>query len=307
MILLRLQGGLGNQMFQYAFAKACSLRLKQPLKLDLSLLGEKAEPTTVVRHFDLDIFQITESFALMDEIEYFNGKESPNLLERFTYKIRRIQNPNLLVVQQGNSFEQEYINKVKADSCIVGRWQSEKYFESYKGEIKEIFNPSKLTPNHYSIQLLESLDNSVKIGVQVRRGDYVTHPVYSKTIGALSKAYYEEAIKYLKEKLKTELKFIFISDDIAWCKSNFKEIEGSIFVEQEKNKQGYLSDLWLLSQMNHNIISNSTFSWWGAWMGENENSMIVVPKFWTRSKELSNGDIVPSRWVTLKNNLELLS
>lgn len=303
MIIVRLQGGLGNQMFQYAFAKSLSLRHNVDLFLDTSLLGNDSNDANIVlRHFDLDIFRIKEQFAEKSLIVKFNGTSKPSLVQRIQFKVNRILDRYPLIIQHHHDFDEAVITKIGADACIVGRWQSELYFLQHKATIKEIFNPSVLEPNKYTKSFLSNLQDKVTVGIQVRRGDYITHPIYSTQLGALNFEYYESAITLIKSKLPLQvLHFVVVSDDIEYCKEVFADVENIHFVEQEKSKSGFVSDFWLLSQCEHNIISNSTFAWWAAWIGENENSIVIAPKNWAITKRFSPPFIIPERWIAVVN------
>jgi hypothetical protein len=310
LILVRFTGGLGNQMFQYAFAKSIASKNNTELKFDVSLLGGDSNvKDLVVRHFDLDVFLLQEQWASKDEIVKFNGYDQPNLLQKVKYKIKRFSNKFPLIIQNGHDFNIEQIKGIGSSACIIGRWQSEDFFKENSETIKKAFDFSHFTPNTYSKEIVKQMKNGVAVAVQVRRGDYVTHPIYSKQIGALNKQYYLDAIELLTTYLSTGIPvtYYFISDDINWCKKNFNFMQNAFFVEQEKSKNGYVSDLWLLTQAQHSIISNSTFSWWGAYLGETSESIIIAPKNWLREKNASSNQFVPARWIKIDNEFELLN
>jgi hypothetical protein len=309
LILVRFTGGLGNQLFQYAFAKSVALKNNVELKFDVSLLGnENNVKDIVVRHFDLDVFKLPEQWTTKQEIALFNGYANPTLYQKLVFKKNQFFKRHPLVVQKRHEFDLKQIQSIGKEACLVGRWQSEDFFIEHKDSIKKAFDFSHFTPNAYSHEVAAQMKETISVSVQVRRGDYVTHPHYSKTIGALSAKYYFDAIEYVKSKLSNEATpfFYFISDDIHWCKENFGHLQHVVFVEQEKSKVGYLSDLWLLTQSQHAILSNSTFAWWGAWLGENEKSIIVAPQTWLRELPPNSCEFVPSRWHTLPNSFEPL-
>jgi hypothetical protein len=306
-IIVRLQGGLGNQLFQYAFARSIALRKNIDLKIDISLLGEvsNSAENAIVRYYDLDFFKLKTPFANKKEIELFNGKLSPSIIQRVIYKINRILGNYPLVIQNGNIYNENQINGIGNNACIVGRWQSESFFIENSAAIKKELNFNSFTPNKYSLNIANDFKNNISIGVHIRRGDYYSLREYSEGIGCLSESYYFEAINYLKNKFQSsDLKFYFISDDIDWCKKIFISISNSVFVEQEKTKKGYISDLWLLKQCKHVIISNSTFAWWGAYLSENNEGLIVAPLKWARTKEFTPESIIPDRWIKLDNTFE---
>ncbi|MCB9197890.1 MAG: alpha-1,2-fucosyltransferase [Flavobacteriales bacterium] len=295
-------------MFQYAFAKSLAIDRCDELMLDLSLLGESDNKDAVVRFFDLDVFTLKEGIASDKLSQKFNLKKKPNLFERLIFKVNQLIFKPQVYVQKGHSFEPEKYKSGFRDLCVVGRFQSEKFFYDHKTEIKECLNFESFKPTTISMDILDRSKHQTAVGVQVRRGDYVSHPIYKKTIGALDVNYYLNAMELMKSKLKgDEVCFYVVSDDINWCREKFGLSENIHFVDQERSKQGYLSDMWLLSRFKHNIISNSTFSWWGAWIGESDSSIVIAPKNWTRNKENSPLEIVPERWLKIENGFEPLA
>lgn len=309
MILVRLMGGLGNQMFQYAFAKSVSIRKGTELKIDLSLLGEqdKKIDNLVVRHFDLDVFHLDTPIASQNEVELYNGSSNPKLSDRLKFKLNRFFYKYKLVIQKENEFNQLQLANIEDNSCVVGRWQSELFFEEYKAQIKKLYNFNSFTPNQFSVNVSRNIMAETSVGIHVRRGDYVTNPIYSEGIGALSVQYYYDAIEILKNKLSepnTTVTYYFISDDIEWCKKTFSRMRNVQFVEQEKTKTGYVSDMWLMTLCKHIIISNSTFAWWGAYLGEKNDGIIIAPKIWAKKKNFTPDNIIPKRWLTITNTFE---
>lgn len=310
MILVRLTGGLGNQMFQYALGLALSKEHGQGLFYDTSLLGKHDlnKKKAVIRNFDLDIFPISAQKPTIREVWKFNGKPQPNIFARLIYKYRQSAGKYLLIVQNKHQKIEFEKKAVKNNLCIVGRWQSEDYFKKHKDFILKEFAWSKFTPNNYSQNLINQFRNNTLISIQVRRGDYINHPEYSVSIGGLTSNYYIEAMTKMKSFFDetVKLKFLVISDDIEWCELNFAISDDIIFVKQEKSKVGYVSDLWLLTQCQHSIISNSTFAWWGAWLAEKKHSRVIAPLQWTRDRKNQPPNIIPQRWIQINNEFEPL-
>lgn len=297
MILVRLMGGLGNQMFQYAFGKYLAVKNETQLKLDLSLLKNDGRAGTVVRSYALDIFKLNPIFATPFEIKKFNGSHSSTLLERAFYKGLRIFAPVNLVVQKGNVFEEELLS-VKANTCVVGRWQSYKYFEKVADHIREEFIfkdplPKVLAP------LVEKIRTSNSVSLHIRRTDYVSHSLYSNAIGSLPLLYYKKAVNKVLSELEDPNFFIF-SDDIKWCRHNLNFIADPVFVEETINLDNAAEkDLHLMSLCNNHIISNSTFAWWGAWLNKSEKKMVVAPVKWANSYDYDAVDIIPFNWIKI--------
>lgn len=309
MILVRLMGGLGNQMFQYAFARSMALKNKVELKLDASLLGpqESAGSNHVVRHYDLDIFAPGAAFASKKEVELFNGKAVPSVAGRIAFRLNRIAGRHRLIIQKENEYDPLQLASVTDDCCLVGRWQSELFFREHAAEVRKMFSFKGFVPGAASKQISEEMERTVSVGIHVRRGDYVSNPLYASGIGALVPKYYTDAIAAIAEKLGSEenaMTLFFISDDMDWCRKTFGHFPRSVFAEQVKGKDGYAADLWLLTRCRHVVISNSTFAWWGAYLGESEQGIVVAPGNWARKAAFSPAHIVPDRWIKIDNDFE---
>jgi len=172
----------------------------------------------------------------------------------------------------------------KPDMCLFGYFQSEKYFKKYTNNIKRLFSIDEETKNFINNKYGEILTNNT-VAVHVRRGDYLK---YSETHPPCTIEYYNEAIATFSKNTT----FLFFSDDISWCKKNFI-YDNSIFIEKNED----LVDFYLISMCNNAIISNSSFSWWAAWLNEKNGKKIIAPKNWFGSNITHDiKDIIPSRW-----------
>jgi hypothetical protein len=305
MILVRLQGGLGNQMFQYALGRKLALKNQTQLKLDLSLLLDRTPSKhAVFRDFDLDIFNLDFRLASQEEIVFFNGKRGKNRIEKARNFIKNNFLPNKLVIEKGRQFHSEVL-KTENNKCLAGSWQSYMYFEDIKEILKKEFviKESFLCDTFFAYKTqIESTE--VALSIHVRRGDYVTNEFYNEILGLLEVSYYEKAISNLNlPKSKTRI-FVF-SDDLNWCKQNLHFEFETTFVDQEHSKKGVASDLALMMLCTHNVISNSSFAWWGAWLGLAENKKVIAPVNWVNKKYKNNilidsPDIVPPDWSRIE-------
>lgn len=300
MIIVRLMGGLGNQMFQYAFAYALSQKNETQLKIDTTLLEDRNKPDEIVTHRDLlldKVFNVTLDVATINEIEYFNGKKYNHLIGKIYNKVSQVLRKPMLVIEKSRGFHSEYL-MMSNHVCLVGAFQCEKYFKSYDDSIKQLFS-FKNPVLEISYDLVSKIKTENSVAIHVRRGDYVTSPLYSKTIGALPINYYLEAIKLIQEKIDNPVFYIF-SDDINWCKHNFKSEKYSFcFVDDEHAGTHASNYLQILTKCKHYIISNSTFSWWGAWLSDNNDKIVIAPKKWFLDESLDSKDIVPENWIRL--------
>ena len=173
--------------------------------------------------------------------------------------------------------------------CLYGYFQSEKYFSDDRDYIKELFAIDKKTYDKISIKYGEILEKNETVAIHIRRGDYVTQPNHHPVC---TLKYYCDAMK-----LFPDVTYIIFSDDILWCKLNFPLDQKYIFVEGNKDYE----DLYLMSMCDHNIIANSSFSWWAAWLNNNDNKRVVAPKRWfgPAKAQLNTKDLYCEGWVIL--------
>jgi hypothetical protein len=256
-------GRLGNQMFQYATLKALALR-------------KGYEPV-------LPIHTQVKKDGVYD---YTNGKwisYKLDLQECFNLRIS-FQNTNLPKMYREVGFTYDNgINKVEDDTSLEGYFQSYKYFEDYSEEVLKDFTFQESILKNCQKALPETLTEIV--AVHVRRGDYVAHPGYWNT----TPEYLQQALNEFSDK---EYLFLVFSDDLEWCKSIFPE--GTHYSEGRTQ----FEDLCLMSMCDHNIISNSSFSWWGAYLNANKDKRVIAPKEWfIPAKPLS--DLYPKNWIVL--------
>lgn len=300
MILVRSMGGLGNQMFQYAFGYCLAKKNETILKIDDTLLLDRSQPHEIVTHRTLDltdVFDIRINMASEKEVEYFNGKTkyssfADKIINSIVWRLRRRH----LIIEKNRKFD-KYLLNTSDNKCLVGAWQSEKYFKEISGEIKSIFK-FKQPVLFQSQKLEEDIISKNSVCLHIRRGDYVSSKLYSNVIGALDLSYYSKAIELVSQKLSAPCFYIF-SDDLKWCKENLLISEDHVFVEDEHVGFKAGNYLQLMTLCKNFIISNSTFSWWAAWIGEKSESMVVGPINWFKDSNFDSSDILPEHWVKL--------
>lgn len=236
MIAIKLKGGLGNQMFQYAYGRNLSIQQKETLVLDKSFLNNL---------FWQKIIGVTPRKYEMGE---FNIKA-------------KLTNKN---------------NK----NCLDGYWQNEIYFKDIRKIILNDFSLKKESSNFKKLKNI--ILNTNAISVHIRRGDYAKRRKTKKYHGLLPLKYYQKAVSYIIKKINNPYFYVF-SDDIDWVKTNFKTSYPTHFVSQP-NKLTNAEELILMSCCRHNIIANSSFSWWGAWLNKNPSKIIIAPRKWFRKE-----------------------
>ena len=282
MIIANLRGGLGNQLFQYAFARRMSIVNNDDLKLDIysGYTNDKFK-----RKYSLNNLNIKEELATHKEIKKI----------KYPYgifsKIKRFINFKILK-RYNVEFKKENLN-LKGNLYLDGYWQSEKYFFDTRNTLlKELTLKNSFSGVAKDIEKQEIECNSVSL--HIRRADYILNKQVNNDFGVCDLDYYYKAIKIIKNKVNNPHFFIF-SDDINWAKDNLKIDDPIIFVSRA-NLQDY-EELMLMTKCKHNIIANSSFSWWGAWLNNNPNKIVIAPKQWFKNLKINTKDIVPETWI----------
>jgi len=298
MILLRLTGGLGNQMFQYALGTNLALKNNTELKIDTTLLADLKQPHEIYTHrnLEIDLFDIPLKFATQKEIEYFNGKTYSTIPGKVYNKILWQFRKKNLIIEKERNFHPEILS-LKDNKCLIGGWQSEKYFKDIKNNIRKLYSFHKLLTGK-ALEISKEIQNTNSVCIHVRRGDYVTSPLYNEVLGIQELSYYTKALEILKSQRPVDSLFVF-SDDINWCKKNLTFTIPANYMDYDTSEKKYITDMHLMSLCKHFIISNSTFGWWAAWLGNNKEKAVIAPKNWFKNPAFSSTDIVPDDWLKL--------
>jgi hypothetical protein len=298
MILLRLRGGLGNQLFQYAAAKALADHHRTDLKLDLYYY--KKHP---YRKFELDRFNVDVVKATAGEIHSFTGA---NPLTRFMNKRENYLRCPKVFAQPHYHFFNDWFN-LPDDLYLSGYFQSEKFFSPIKDQLTNLYKPA-LPLDQKNESLAEQMHATESVSLHVRRGDY-TAAQFNTFFRMLPESYYKNAVDHIRGRLKNPKFFIF-SDDVAWCRANLNVGGEAVVVDHNRGADSY-KDLVLMSHCKHNIIANSSFSWWGAWLNRNPSKTVIAPVQWFGqsyfagkvpvypSRYYNTEDLIPSPWSRL--------
>jgi len=287
MIIVNLKGGLGNQMFQYAFARHLAKRNNDVLKLDTSSLEKALLVGDSYRPFSLNLFNIKNDLATPAEIAQIKKPEG-----LWSKLIRRMEN-RLLQVDQTNIFNEAYLNQT-GDIYLDGHWQSPLFFNEITNILLSEFALKSPLSNYASDQLLEiKAQNSVAI--HVRRGDYVGNSLVKRQFGLCSVDYYKKAVAKIRAEIELPKFFVF-SDDIDWVKQNLSMRSDTVFVSDPTLLDA--EELYLMSQCQHNIIANSSFSWWGAWLNQNPAKIVIAPTPWFDRISFDQ-HLIPEAWIQL--------
>ncbi|MDD4412687.1 MAG: alpha-1,2-fucosyltransferase [Patescibacteria group bacterium] len=281
MPIVKFQGGLGNQMFQYAFGKAKSLKFKKKLVLDTGYYQNQGTDTP--RKYALACFVI-KSYLLNNFVsQLINNNFFSKVFKRLPFYYKE---------KNANKFDNE-IEKTKF-GYFDGYWQTEKYFLDTKDAIIKDFQLKQESEKF--IEWKNGI-NKNSASIHIRRGDYVNHAPTIKVLNLCGVGYYQAAIDYIIN-CNSDIIFYLFSDDSAWAVDNLDFRSKEVIVVSGKDLVDY-EELILMSKCKHHIIANSSFSWWGAWLGEKDDSIIIAPQNWFVNEKLKNNDIIPERWVKL--------
>jgi hypothetical protein len=287
-VITRLNGGLGNQMFQYAAGRALAERLAVPLKIDISEFE-----TYLLRRFELDQFNIDSKMATQEELANFIINPS-----RFQRKCSRLAisfglDLNKFAFKEVKFSYDSSFENIRYPMYLNGYWQSEKYFNSAENKLRGEFSLVD-KPDEISQKILEEILQSTAISLHIRRGDYITNLSAAAVHGVCPLDYYYSAVRYLTAHVQNPFFFVF-SDDPQWAKDNLKIDYPVKFVEGNGTDRG-VEDMWLMKSCNHHIIANSSFSWWAAWLNNRQDKIVIAPRVWFLDKKIDTKDLIPEQW-----------
>ena len=284
-VIIKLDGRMGNQMFQWAFGRALEER-----KGRTPIFDDSRETLKL------------GCFKLSKDIKTIN-KPLWNKILRKIIIFRNLRNKvtdlKILAPHYSEKYTGGYqpeLFEVTPPACISGYFQTEKYFLDVRDKLLKDFE----IKGKISIQnqlMLEKIKFVNSVSVHFRRGDYTKARV-EKLFGMCSENYYKKAIDTIAKQTQKPITLFIFSDDINWVKNNVKFDYETIYVDINSGKQGVF-DLDLMKNCKHNVIANSSFSWWGAWLNENPDKIVVAPTPWHDSDTINSGDIVPDNWIRI--------
>lgn len=287
MVIVRIWEGLGNQMFQYAYARALKekgidvrLDIDEAYKESFSMLRNETHRTSRIQNFRITIpamdiskygkYAYLSRDGVIDKCIFW-------LAERSFWKYNFYEEKDFEY-----SKEKE---KTKGNYYVKGYFQDPRYFEGICPALLEEFTPKKKIS--LSRTLRNALEDQESVSVHIRRGDYV------RLNWALNPAYYVKAIDYIK-KIYEDPVFLFFSDDLDWAKKNIPVQGKCIYVNEGGGLEDY-EELFMMSRCKSNIIANSTFSWWAAWMNQNRKKAVIAPRKW----KMERPGLVPDEWIAI--------
>ncbi len=291
MDIIRFSGGLGNQMFQYAFMEALKSR-DRDVKASLGFYRKHPESMP---------FSLCSVFPEID-LEYISDSE----FDVIDYKWKALKEKGI-----GESFYQNHAERffwvediakepgtyhpevfLTTNCVFVGYWQTEKYFKTIRDKLMHKFRFANV-----SLELedfAKKLSDEMYVSVHVRRGDYLTYA--DSYMGICTREYYQRAIEYIKSKEK-DARLIFFSDDMEWVKNHISVPKAEFFEKDRFQDYEDWFDMYLMTRCKHNILANSSFSWWGAWLNQNQGKMVIAPDKWLGYSDTL--DIWCDDWIRL--------
>ena len=294
MITVRLKGGLGNQLFQYATAKALAVKHRTSVAFELRfLLKRAANDQHTFREYELDALGISPVEPSLAEKIGFGLVDIP--AKKLLQKIVREIIAGKVYQEKSFDYDPGIENQTSANTYLNGHFPSERYFKS----IESLLRTELQFVGQPEASVVQRIKNSCSVSLHIRRGDYLTNPSALQYHGLCSINYYEQAIAFISNKQPDIHIFVF-SDDIAWARKNLSFPFPTVYVDGNVGKSSYL-DMQLMSLCRHHVIANSSFSWWGAWLNPSPDKIVVAPNRWfaDATAQSQAQDIIPDSWIQM--------
>jgi hypothetical protein len=290
----KLLGGLGNQMFQYAAARALADRTGSQLLLDV---GEFANYT--LRRYELDAMSVRARVE-GDATQPAAPPPPPGPLALAAKGLWRRLFPDLpegvpLYRERSFAFDAGLLQQ-RPPVQLEGYWQSEKYFHDAADAIRRDFTVAG-EPDAGNRAVLQRMQGTTPVSLHVRRGDYVTNATTAAYHGTCSPEYYRQAVDHIARRCGPVTLFVF-SDDQDWTRANLPFPHPTVHVDCNPPDRG-VWDMHLMKHCRHHVVANSSFSWWGAWLNPSPDKIVVAPRRWFTDPAIDTSDLVPAGWVRI--------
>jgi len=295
MVIVRLRGGLGNQLFQFAAAYSLAHSSDAEVKSDLYTYTKHP-----FRKYELNHFNITLPEATRSEVHRFTGD---NVISRYLNKKNNYLYCPTVFAQPHYHFYEDFFS-LPSPVYLSGYWQSEKYFVSVAGLLRKMITPA-VPLDQKNADLVAAMKSSDSVSVHIRRADYVQGSFFQP----MGLDYYHRAINEINKRISNPRYFIF-SDDIAWSRQQLAHLNDATFVDHNKGADSY-KDLLVMSACRHQVIANSTFSWWAAWLNDFADKTVIAPQTWFHNTYVTKRepvypcrlyntrDLIPTGWTRL--------
>lgn len=291
MVIVKLIGGLGNQLFQYAIARKIALKFKTDVVFDITSFEENK-----LRKYSLSQFNFVNRIATINELILYGIKQESSIVKKSYYKIARELFQPVVINEKQFNFDSDVFKNAKKNTYLDGYWQTEKYFS----DIRQVLLTDLIIKNpleNKNLEFATRINDVNSVSLHIRRTDYISNTKTLNYHGVCELNYYAKAIDLISNEVKNPVLFVF-SDDMPWVKENFKSSFETIFVDVNNEETSY-EDLRLMSLCRHNIIANSSFSWWGAWLNTNESKIAIAPNKWFANMERNYSDVLPVTWIKI--------
>lgn len=288
-LTVRFNGGLGNQMFQWAFARAIEKRTGISTFMDMTFFNKNYS-----RPYELDIFNVT-----IKKAQGFCTNLKLETMWKLRKKLKGKKFLGTYVYEEPHFEFDPNVIEIKPNTYIHGFFQSEKYFKDIEDELKEDFK-FKPAPDSNNQATIDKINSTNSISLHIRRGDYVQKKRYQNVYATCSLDYYKRGVEHIVKKTGINPTLFIFSDDKDWVKENLNLPYETVFVDNNSSEKSY-EDMRLMSLCKHNIIANSSFSWWGAWLNNNKEKIVIAPQKWFNDEKIIQTDVIPESWIKLEN------
>ena len=274
-------------MFQYAYSKSL-IQKSLKVKIDISIFDTyKLHGGYQLNKYNIDL----ENSSLEENNNYYSNSFMYKILIKLGF------NKSKVVKEKSLLFDDKLVS-IEDNNYIEGYFQNEKYFLSIRDELIANFT-IKCDVSKYTQQISKQiLAENISASLHIRRGDYISNTDTNNVHGTCDLEYYKRAMSMMNGKYK-EIRYFIFSDDIAWVKENL-EVENAVYIDSKEKRIPH-EDIYLMSLCSHNIIANSSLSWWGAWLNQNDDKTVIAPKRWFSDEIMFNqsNDIVPTKWIKI--------
>ncbi len=290
MIITRLAGGLGNQLFQYAAVRRLAQHKGVDFALDITEYQTRAR-----RVYRLGLYNIHERLATPEEILRAQGQPQPGLLARVWRQRKRLvpyYRRSVVTERHPYHFDPRMLD-LPAECYLLGYWQNEGYFAPIADALRAEF-VLKAPLSAPSAALTREIEATEAVGVHVRRGDYAHNPGILKRHGLCSPEYYQTCARQILRQQPRAVFYVF-SDDLQWAAENLDLGGPRVLVDHNGPERDY-EDMLIMSRCRYFIIANSSFSWWAAWLSNRPDKQVFAPSRWLASAQDGASGIVPAGW-----------
>ncbi len=286
MIVTHIFGGLGNQLFQFAFGKALSARLGVDLAIDTRYFDRPRPDALCLHHFSIRTPEADRK-----------GLPAMRHDGLLPYLAARMRGHRWTMFRERSLAYDPAAEMLGDNTYLKGYWQTERYFRDHADLVRahlQVVTP----PTDENRRVMEEQEGCLPVSLHVRRGDYVSNPKFNATHGTCDLDYYRRAADLIVERIGEQPVFFAFSDEPDWVRDNLRLPYPMRIVSHNGPEHNY-EDIRLMSRCRHHIVANSSFSWWGAWLNPDPDKIVIAPRRWFADPKMQKHDLVPESWITL--------